>query len=452
MVTGIHRMFVLLATILITAAPLTAAPESDSTVSPTTTEMAAAVTAAAASVAADQDDDVSDEVDEAASSGPLSKLTVHGFLTQAWAEADFLDGRLPLPDGSDPGPTFEELSLGITEDGTSNYRNMALQFRYQISPKDVMVVQLSSRALGNSPIAEFEDEIELDWAFYERRLGDNTAIKVGRVQIPLGIFNEIRDVGTVLPFYRPSFTFYREGTFTSETVDGADISHTFWSESDWSLDADVYAGEWTSFEQSFFDEGVSVARNKGYGFQLWLNTPVTGLRFGLGGHHRDVSGGSEGAIRLLGATSKFDDWYLSADGVFDRWVFRGEYREYEGDPEVVPVFAGGVFTGKIIFYYLQLGFHATEKIRFYVQAEYNPNETNATTFTHSLDPNFRDDIGFAFNYVFNSNLVFKVEYHDVTGEDVGIIPVFTPQGLLLDPFIVELDGGSYTIISLSASF
>ncbi|NJL26744.1 MAG: hypothetical protein HC897_02145 [Thermoanaerobaculia bacterium] len=448
MVTGIRRVFAFLAITLTISAPLAASSESATSTTTSSAQIAAAVSAAAASVAA------SDAGEEAQSSnqGPLSKLTIHGFLTQAWADTTFLDGRLPNPDGTPAGPTFEELSLGITEDGTSSYRNMALQFRYQISPRDVMVVQLSSRALGNSPIAEFEDEVELDWAFYERRIADNTSIKVGRVQIPLGIFNEIRDVGTVLPFYRPSFTFYREGTFTSETVDGFDIGHTFWAESDWSLDADFYAGEWASFEQSFFDQGVTVARNKGYGFQLWLNTPVTGLRFGLGGHHRDVTGGSEGAIRELGATSRFDDWYASVDAVFDRWVFRSEYRQYEGDPERVPVFLDGIFTGKIIFYYAQVGFHATEKIRFYVQAEYNPNKTSATTFTRSLDPNFRDDIGFAFNYVFNPNLVLKAEYHDVKGEDVGIRPAFTPQGLRLDPFIVELDGGSYTIISLSASF
>ena len=126
--------------------------------------------------------------------------------------------------------------------------------------------------------------IELDWAFYERRLADNTSIKVGRVQIPLGIFNEIRDVGTILPFYRPPFVMYREGTFTSETVDGVVLSHTFAAESDWSLDFDVYGGEWELVETDFQVETAEpfIARAEdAWGVQLWLNTPLSGLRFGL---------------------------------------------------------------------------------------------------------------------------------------------------------------------------
>ena len=143
---------------------------------------------------------VSVSVVHAQGSGLLSKLTVHGYLTQAYADADFADGLLV-------SPHTDELNLGISEDGTFDYRTMAIQFRYEISAKDIMIIQFSSRTLGNSPIESVEDEIELDWAFYERRLGDNTSVKVGRVQIPSGIFNAVRDVGTILPFLPSGFYF-----------------------------------------------------------------------------------------------------------------------------------------------------------------------------------------------------------------------------------------------------
>ena len=100
----------------------------------------------------------------------------------------FSTERPPNPDGSPAGPTTQELSIGIPEDGTTDYRTLALQFRYDISDKDTMIIQLSSRALGIAPIGDLEDEIELDWAFYERRVGDNTSIKIGRILIPIGIF------------------------------------------------------------------------------------------------------------------------------------------------------------------------------------------------------------------------------------------------------------------------
>ena len=88
------------------------------------------------------------------SGGPLSKLSVHGFLSQAYATANLSESTAPFV----ITPTLDELSLGIPDGGTSAYRTMAIQFRYDISTKDVMIVQFSSRALGDSPILEVEDE------------------------------------------------------------------------------------------------------------------------------------------------------------------------------------------------------------------------------------------------------------------------------------------------------
>ncbi|MEM8997838.1 MAG: hypothetical protein AAGF23_23860, partial [Acidobacteriota bacterium] len=108
-----------------------------------------------------------------------SKFAIHGFLTQAYADQSFAEG--PLFDFAGE-PSFSEASLGIPESGTFDYRTLAIQFRYEISPRDIVVVQLSNEANGDAPADEFRDEIELDYAFYERRIGEQTSLKVGRVQ------------------------------------------------------------------------------------------------------------------------------------------------------------------------------------------------------------------------------------------------------------------------------
>ena len=403
-----------------------------------------------APIAAAQDDGAP------ARTGPLSKLSVHGFLTQAYATADFATGGFS-------SPTADEIILGIPEDGTSDYRSMAIQFRYEISPKDVMIIQFSSRSLGESPIQDVEDEIELDWAFYERRLTDHTSLKVGRVQIPFGIFNEIRDVGTILPFYRPPFAFYREGSFTSETVDGVVLSHTFGAQSDWSLEADVYFGEWDLVETNFLEsEGITrLARvADAIGFQLWLNTPVSGLRFGVGGHQRDVSGGWEGLFRPIGGEDTFDEFYLSLEYVNEKFVVRSEYREFSADPD--PVFFGGTFP----LGYIQIGYHPTEKFRIYAQyefadAEHTLDELN-TTFppfapaTEAVQADLRRDTGIALNYVFSPNVVLKLEHHfDVDMESFDFVPAFAPGvpfPIGLQPVYATASDGEYSILSLSASF
>ena len=386
-------------------------------------------------------------------SGPLSKLRVHGFLTQAFATGSFQKGRFPAADGSPAGPTPEELALGIPESGTTDYRNAAIQFRYEITPKDILIVQLSSRALGDSPIDASEDEIELDWALYERRLGDHTSLKVGRVLIPYGIFNEIRDVGTLLPFYRPAFVFYREGSFTTETVDGLLVSHTFFPESDWRLEANLYFGEWDLVEIDPFTETALPARSEdSFGSQFWLNTPIYGLRFGLGTQRRNIVDGAEGIVRPPGGSNRFDEWLASVDAVFDRWVARAEYRTFKNDAAFFPAFGAPDFVAEFPSYYVQLGIHPTQKFRVYLQAEVSKFNVQTVVFTEPQKFTEREDVGIAFNYLFGPNVVLKAEYHQVSGNDQGFLPVFTPAGLRLQPIFSDLDDGDYTIVSLSASF
>ena len=375
----------------------------------------------------------------------LSKLQVHGFLTQAWVTANFADG------GFVPPPNGDERLLGIPEDGTTNYRTMAIQFRYEIDRSNILVMQLSSRALGTSPIQDVEDDIELDWAFYERRIGNNTSLKIGRSAVPFGIFNEVRDVGTILPFYRPSFAYYREGAFTAERIDGFVLSHNFLTQSDWSFDLDVYFGGWDLVEDEpriMDGPQTAIARaDDAFGFQFWANTPLTGLRFGLGGRIYEVSEGLEGFFRQPGEKTDFEDWYLAIDGVFDKFVARAEYRELKGD-RTIPV-AGGSNT--ISPYYIQLGYHPTEKIRIYLQSEFVDVTFQSPIFTRDIETEFRRDDGIAFNYVFSPNLVFKAEYHQYETEQFQLIPT-SPFGPPFDHRTRIADDGSYTIISLSASF
>lgn len=383
--------------------------------------------------------------------GNLSKLQIHGFLTQAYGTSNFVGDRIPVQTG-DPGPTFNEIALGIPEDGTFRYWTIALQFRYEMTPRDIMVVQFSSRALGDSPISRIEDEVELDWAFYERRLADHTSLKVGRVQIPLGIFNEIRDVGTILPFYRPPFLFYREGTFTNETVDGIVLSHTFWPESDWSLESDFFIGDWETFELTpFIELEASTANDQGFGTQLWLNTPIPGLRFGYGIHTRDRTGGAEGVIREPGATTTFLDWYASVEAAFEKVVFRAEWRQFSGDREVSPALMADDFFSNIDNYYAHIGYHFTEQFRVYAQYEKNENSLHASVFTNGFDVSLEEDFAIAVNYLFSPNLVLKAEHHIVEGEDFSFVPEFT-NGFRLRPFTQKLESGDRTIISLSVSF
>ena len=365
---------------------------------------------------------------------------LHGYLTTAYSDYD--------PDTSAPFRSSDEIVLGLDEDGTFDYRTAALQLRYDPNPKNTFVVQLSHRRLGESPIKDAEDDVELDWLFYEYKFGDHTSIKIGRVPVPLGIFNEYRDVGTLLPFFRPSFNFYREGSFVSETVDGVVVHHRFGGASDWSLDADGYYGEWDLLESgsatnaALFEAQVSNA----IGVQLWLNTPVDGLRFGLGGQTYDVS--EESGFNLQEAN--WDSWYVSVDGSFEDFSARFEYKslEFPVDNSASP--DGEATTDN---YYFQLGWLPVEKLGLYVQQEYGGVEQTSAIFLNPLDFNQREDLGFAVNYSFLPGVVLKGEYHEQKFDLVtGAVLSFPPGGgFKVDVQFTEFKS-EYFIFSLSLSF
>lgn len=390
-----------------------------------------------------------------APSGPLSKLSVHGFLTQAWADANYTDvpvGPLPPPPAGPggvgplgPSPDLVEIVLGIPEGGTTNYRDMALQFRYEMSEKDVFVVQFSSRTIGTSPLQDFGDDIELDWAFYERRLTDETSLKVGRVQIPLGIYNELRDVGTVLPLYRPSSLFYGEGTFTSETVDGLALSHIFFADSSWNLEASVYAGEWEAI--NFVPDLVSeISRaTDAYGYQLWLVSPWD-VRVGTG----LVSFIQEGGGFLEPLNGRRDIFHASLDATFGRFMLQAEGKQETG---VLLLVQGQLFELDVAEWYVLAGFSLTEKLRIFAQAETAYFRSRFIPLgINDSGRDQREDVALALNYSFTPSIVLKAEYHWTVSRDFNTFPDFSTGAFRLRDEVYEADGGSYSIVALAVSF
>lgn len=381
-----------------------------------------------------------------------SKLEIHGYLTQAYADVSFAKGPLNAL-----GQHFTETDLGIPEGGTFAYRNLALQFRYSITEKDILLIQFSHQRNGEAPVDDARDEIELDWGFYERRFGDSTSLRIGRVPISFGIYNEIRDAGTTLPFFAPSFAVYQEGTFTSETVDGFSVSHVFGADSAWSFEVNGFYGEYESFEGNPFNPSdIKKTRTEDKaGIQLWLNTPVDGLRFGAAYQTTNkISKGQEGIFRLPGEKNGFNDLLFSLDGQFERWSVQVEYRDPDPDPIVSPLFAitGNRLSLDLASFYVQVGYYFTDKFRTFLRYEEQTSDQTSPDYVQDVSLDLRSDYAIAFNYLFSINVLAKFEYHeyDVEGE-FGTL-VFGPTGPKLASGPLPADDGNYYILAVSVSF
>ncbi len=234
----------------------------------------------------------------------LSKLHVHGYITQGL------------------GTSTDNQLHGIPVDKlTADYRALALQLRFAATEKDAIVVQVGNRSLAQSPLSE-GSEVKLKWAYYQRRLA-GLDIRIGRTPYPKGIYNEIRDVGTLIPFFRAPYNTYTDGL---ETVDGAVVSRRFPLPGGFSAQVTALGGksDYVQLSPNVQLHTVYVSRTRFgplYGGQAWLNLPLRGVR--LGGHGERVHLDNP---RITGVNEPHvaSDLAGYVDATFDKLFLRAE--------------------------------------------------------------------------------------------------------------------------------
>jgi hypothetical protein len=341
---------------------------------------------------------------------PEQRVVLHGYFTQAYANGE------------------DHQFIGIPDSGTFDYRRVALLFRGNLTSKDSLVLQLAQRRLGDSPVMELEPDVKVDWAFYEHRFSGATSVRVGRIPNPLGIYSEIRYVGTVLPFYRAPYNFYQEGSFTSENINGARVSHTFAADKSWNVETQVFGGGFSMIE-SYFGQVNRAHTENALGGQVWVNTPVEGLRFGAGGDFFDV----KNSMLVADGNDQWKTWIASVDLSRTRFRLRSEYSQIH--------LKRAEFLDKA--YYVYGGLNLTEKL--VANAQYD-NSTAVTGSVTTTDlPKFYQDTTLGLSYAFRPDVVLKGEYHIVKGR------LIEDQAVPLDPAFGPYKGNSY-LISVSASF
>jgi hypothetical protein len=351
-----------------------------------------------------------DVVEDTAASESSPRLTFHGYLSQAFGKSD------------------GHQILGISEDGTTDYRTAALQMRYDWRDGDSFVLQLAHERNGKSVTAQGADA-ELDWAFYRHQFRDGTSVRVGRMPLPFGIYNEIRDVGTALPFYRPPNSFYGEGSYSSETLDGIAVSRTFFTSSPWSLNVEGYYGGWQFLQQDLETEATV---DNAVGVQAWLGTPIEGLDIGVGAYQAEASNlvlvGVDGAgQQRIEATQQ--SLHASLRGDIGRFLLAAEYRNYDLN----------LATQRTA--YAQFGVRLTDRVSAFVRGE-----RGELSFAGAQAPSVELDRDYAvsLNYAVHPDVILKFEAHRYRG--------YGAEDVQLNIFDQPQIRANYVLISLSTSF
>jgi len=106
-------------------------------------------------------------------SGSLAdKIHIHGFASQGYLQSDQNNYYADTEEGSFE---FNEFGVNVGADMTEKLR---------------VAIQFLSRDLGEVG----NNTIELDWAYGQYRWRDWLGLQIGRIQVPLGLYNETRDL------------------------------------------------------------------------------------------------------------------------------------------------------------------------------------------------------------------------------------------------------------------
>ena len=323
--------------------------------------------------------------------------------------------------------------LGIPSYGTFDYRNAAVQIRYRINEKDQFVVQFLNRRLGTSPLQQALPDVALQWGYWQRR-ADWGTLKIGRAPMPRGIFNETRFVGTVLPFFRPSFEIYGEGR---ETVDGAVYTRDFRADNGVGLQVNAFLGSNEVRTQVITTAGNSIRAFRGNvlkGGQLWLSIPQGETR--LGGyfaHYRNDQPTTFGKRHEMLASIESHP--------LPRTTLRAEgLRIYGTGPNQDR--RSGAVSGV---------FNLSE--RFDVMTEYSTtlNRIFQAPPASNLDVTAVRDYAYGLTYRIGGGALLRLERHEVTGYAFDApVPFLTTTGA--NSVVAPGSYGAYWLASFAVSF
>lgn len=225
--------------------------------------------------------------------GTGEAFSIHGSLNAGYGKSS----ALPL--------------IGIPTEGTADYRIATVQLRYRVSAQDQFVTQFLNRRVGTSPLRTAIGDLTTQWAFWQRNAGDVT-LKFGRAPLPRGLVNEVRYIGTLLPFFRVPYE-YSYDAF--DAVDGAVASWRHSVGESWAFEAHAFAGGTENRNVRSEAGGLSVRISKANnlrGAQFYLEGPG-GLKFGLYGDRYeriDETSGAKGLRNHHGYSAQIErPWF-----------------------------------------------------------------------------------------------------------------------------------------------
>jgi hypothetical protein len=294
---------------------------------------------------------------------------------------------------------------------------------YDTAMFDLVLTARPSEDLVISAQLGFDPEgTQAEWVFAEWRLHEALRLKVGKIQQPIGNFNELRFAGTTRAFYDLPLGLYGPGNILARSVLGVAVTGQRALDGGWLVAWDAYGGavrldELESYRGLVAPTGAPVEPDEQQvrdllGARLSVTTPgdLTLRLSGYGGKAK-AEAAAQGAFFAYGASLQYRDdrLWLSAEG----------FGSHEVDAETT-------WSG-----YAVAAWFLTEHLQAALRGEVARTRLPGLGGGSRLTRHAEWAVGL--NWWFTPEMALKASFHGITGNRFAFPAGATDQELASDP-------------------
>lgn len=343
----------------------------------------------------------------------LMGVDIHGFISQSYITSS----------------DYNYLTHN-SEEGSFDYNEIGINFSKELTEKLRVGLQLYSRDIGDAG----DNKVTIDWAYGDYRVKDWFGIRAGRIKLPLGLYNETRDIDmlrtnaimpqSLYPDLLRDTTIAANGIGVYGNVPMSSVGSLEYQFIAGVIDIDPESG----FSKYFNNEGGnrfslrgSVDSNVAYAGSLKWNTPLDGLLFGVSAlnasFENDVTLGpvfGPGAGRPGHTEISTDFITLSTEYTWKNLVVAAEYQQMKTENWLKGV-ARTETTSE--GYYVSAAYRFSDLFSLGTHYSiYYPDEDdkNGHMQTFKADA-WEKDLALTLKFDINEYCVFKIEGHRVDG-------------------------------------
>ena len=227
-------------------------------------------------------------------------VAIHGFISQGYMQST------------------DNNFLGNTEDGTFKFNEFGLNISSQVTDNLHVGVQLFSRNLGYLG----SDLVVVDWAFGDYRWKDWLGIRAGKIKMPLGFYNETRDVDMLrTSIFMPQGVYNESWRTTYNAIQGVGLygnySIPYIGTFNYQGQVGVFNINTQSGMNKFIEDQLYATFNQYLvsttyvGSIIW-ETPLEGLRLGASGFMSNLNAtGTTDDTEFWREQTRYAFWYGS---------------------------------------------------------------------------------------------------------------------------------------------